>query len=225
MRKLLALATSPNVHEAAAAAARAQSLIERHRLEGLLAEPTEGEAVTDGAEAPLERSRKLRTWRVLLAQALAEPAGCVAYRVDGPDGQELRLVGRDEDRESVRVLWEWLVDRIQWLSATEGGRRSKAWHEAFRIGAVETIAERLVLAGQEAREGLAEAALVRVDPKLAARRMAVEDFVATRMSLGRGRSVRVDARAWAKGRQAGKAVPLPEGRRALAAGRPPGQED
>ena len=37
VRKLLALAGSSNVHEAAAAAARAQELITRHRLESLCA--------------------------------------------------------------------------------------------------------------------------------------------------------------------------------------------
>ena len=48
VRKLLALATSPNLHEAAAAAAAAQALIERHRLGSLLEAQTDADAgITD----------------------------------------------------------------------------------------------------------------------------------------------------------------------------------
>lgn len=220
VRKLLALATSPNVHEAASAAARAQSLIEKHRLEGLLlgqpeADLLTGGPITDGAEAPLERTRKLRKWRIVLAQAIAEHAGCVAYSAETPQGQELRLVGRAADRESARVLWDWLVEQIQWLSATEGAGRSRAWHEAFRIGAVESIAERLAQARAGVRETLPQEALVWVDPVVAARARAVEDYVQSELKLGKGRAIRVDVRAWERGREAAGAVVLPSGGRRL----------
>lgn len=218
VRKLLALATSPNVHEAAAAAARAQSLIERHRLEGLLLGQPEADPVTDGADSPLERARKLRTWRIVLAQALAEHAGCVAYSAETSQGQELRLVGRAADREAARVLWDWLVEQIQWLSATEGEGRSRAWHEAFRVGAVETIAERLRQARAGVREAMPVEALVRVDPLVVARARAVEDYVEDKLKLGKGRAIRVDARAWAKGREAAKGVALPSGRSRFSPG-------
>ena len=72
IRKLLGLATSSNVHEAAAAAAQAQLLIERHRVAHLLepAVPDE-DPLTDGAEAPLESARRPRRWKAALAAGLA----------------------------------------------------------------------------------------------------------------------------------------------------------
>lgn len=210
VRKLLALAGSPNVHEAAAAAARAQALIAQHRLEGVLGGAGEADPVTDGADEPLERARKLRRWRVVLASALAEANGCVAYTSDGPDGQEIRLAGRSADRAAARLLWDWLLDRIQWLSATLGPGRPRAWHEAFRIGAVDAVAERLAQGDATLRASLPPASLARWEPAVAARRAEVERFVAERLRLGRGRALRVDARAFAAGRAAGASLRTPD---------------
>jgi hypothetical protein len=203
VRKLLALAGSPNVHEAAAAASRAQALIAQHQLEALLDGAPDADPVLDG---PLAEARKLRPWKVALASALAEANGCVAY-TRGPG--ELRLVGRAADQEAVRMLWDWLLERLQWASATEGAGRSRAWHEAFRIGAADAIAARLREAGDAARAAVPEASLVRLDPALAARAAAVERYVAAHLRLGKGRGLRVDARAWARGKAAGNKVPLP----------------
>ena len=99
VRKLLALATSPNVHEAAAAAAAAQALVERHRLEGrLAAHAAVTGSLTDGREAPLDRARRLRRWKVALATGLADANGCLAYTAeDARTGETLLLVlGRGE---------------------------------------------------------------------------------------------------------------------------------
>jgi hypothetical protein len=169
VRKLLALATSPNVHEAAAAAARAQALISRHHLASLLGDTPDPDPVTDGADAPLERARKLRKWRVVLASSLAEVNGCVAYSVDLGAHQELRVAGRSADRTAVAALWEWLPERIQWLSASLGAGRSRQWHDDFRIGAVEAVVEQLRQAVHTAHDALSPAALVVVDPALSPR--------------------------------------------------------
>jgi hypothetical protein len=209
VRKLLALATSPNVHEAAAAAARAQALISRHHLEQLVAGEPDPDPVTDGAEAPLERARKLRKWRVVLAAGLCDVNGCVAYTVDLGREQELRVVGRSADRAMVQALWAWLPERLQWLSATHGAGRSRSWHDDFRIGAVDAVIEALRAAAGDAHGEVSAGALVPLDPLLTERAAAVDRFVAEHLRLGRGRGLRVDPRAWARGREAGRTVPLP----------------
>ncbi len=213
VRKLLALATSPNVHEAAAAAARAQRLVEQHRLEGWLAaeraEADDPDPIEDARDEPLEVARRLRKWKRVLASGLAEVNGCVAYTLEAPDGERLVLVGRSRDRAAVRELWEWLTKRIEWLSATEGGKRPRAWHDAFRIGAAESIVERLRQAGEDVRHA-EPTALVVVDAAVAAHRRAMDRFVEERLSLGRGRSIRVDVDAFEEGRAAGKDFDLRE---------------
>jgi hypothetical protein len=213
VRKLLALATSPNVHEAASAAAAAQALIERHRLQALLAAEADAadpaDPVTDGRDAPLERARRPRRWRIALAGGLAAANGCVAYTAEEGDETVLLVAGRATDREAVGVLWEWLVTRIAWLSATHGAGRPRAWHDAFRIGAAEAIVERLRSVGADEVATLDPAALVRVEPARAARAAAVERFTAERLHLAAGRALRVDGRAYARGRAEGANVPLP----------------
>ncbi len=213
VRKLLALATSSNPHEAALAAARAQALIEAHRLQGWLDAEQEAAAdpdpIEDARDEPLETARRIRKWKTVLANALAQANGCVAYTLDAGKMKSIVLVGRRRDREAVRTLWDWLVRRIEWLSATHGAGQDRQWHEAFRIGVVGAVAERLREAVAEAQEALPVRALVRVEPARAAHEQALERFVGEELELKRGRSIRVDLEAWRKGRAASDELELP----------------
>ncbi len=212
VRKLLALTSSPNVHEATTAAAVAQTLIARHRLESWLAAEQSAEddpdPIVDARESPLEASKRLRTWKVVLATALADANGCVAYTLAGGALKSIVLVGRSRDRAAVAELWGWLVTRIEWLSATHGVGQSRAWHDAFRVGVVGAIADRLSKVAAEVRGEYSESALVRVDPAIHAHRTALDRFVADRLSLGKGRGLRVDAAAWEQGRRAASDLDL-----------------
>jgi len=215
VRKLLALASSPNVHEAGLAAAKAQALIERHRLQSLLEDEARQEAdpVTDGRDEPLDTARKIRTWKSALAAGLAKSNGCIAYcAVIGPK-MHLLLAGRSGDRASVLALWEWLVPRIEWLSATHGAGQPRSWHESFRIGATEAIVERLAEAVIDARGAIepgtrASAALEKLEPTHSHRRAAVENFAKERLKLRPGRSIRVDGAALEHGRDRGRRMPI-----------------
>lgn len=212
VRKLLALAASPNVHEAATAASVAQTLIARHRLQGWLdaeaATADDPDPIVDARDTPLEASKRLRKWKVVLATALADVNGCVAYTLDRGKDQAIVLIGRGRDRDAVRALWDWLLVRVELLSATHGANHDKAWHEAFRIGCVDTIAQRLRHVAVEVRAELSEQALVRVDPAVQAEKEALEQFVASRMRFGKGRGIRVQADAWEAGRQAAEGLAL-----------------
>lgn len=213
VRKLLALAGSPNVHEAASAAAAAQALIERHRLAALLAATDLDAAnpVTDGQEAPLEAARKIRPWKVVLAAGLARANAGVAYTATRGHDEVLLVAARAPDRAAVAAVYEGVVKRIEWLSATHGAGRPRAWHEAFRVGAAEVVVARLSAGAAEAAAELAEADRAQLVPARAAQDAAVEDFVATRLRLRPGRGLRVDARGLARGRTEAKTMPLPRG--------------
>ena len=78
---------------------------------------------------------------------------------------------------AVVALWEWLVRRIEWLSASHGEGRDRGWHEAFRVGAVVTITERLRAGQQDTTAQLETAALVRVREGLARRQQRVQPGV------------------------------------------------
>ncbi len=210
VRKLLALAASPNVHEAASAAAKAQSLIEKHRLESMVAAATAEDAdpVTDGRETPLDCGRRIRKWKSALATGLAKNNGCIAYTAQLAEKTQLLIAGREADRLAIVALWQWLVPQIEWLSATHGAGQPRAWHEAFRIGAAETIVRRLEGALLEVRAAIGSAALARIEPTCARRKAAVESFADERLHLRPGRSIRVDSRALEQGRALAKRLPV-----------------
>ncbi len=214
VRKLLALATSPDVHEAASAAAQAQALITRHRLEDLLAAEDaaahDPDPLVDAHDTPLDVTRKQRPWKVALAGALAEVNGCLVYTRAGPDGEALVLVGRGRDRAAVQTLWVWLVRRIEWLSATHGQGRPRRWHEAFRVGAVDAIAARLRATTTATHDAAEPRALVVIDRALEVERAALGRFAAEHLRLTPGRALRVDAAAWRRGHAAGGTMELPQ---------------
>lgn len=202
VEKLLALATSSNVHEAAAAAARAQALIAAHRLEGLLAaKQADDEEI---GEEPIERARRPRAWRGVLASGLAEQSGCLVYGAQVGAETELRVVGRDEDRAMVLALFRWLAPRLEWLSATHGPGRDRAWHDAFRVGAAEQVLERL--------RALAEPEETALQLDFSRRSSAVAAWAERHLRLGRGRGMRLHADGYGKGRGAAGEVVLPERR-------------
>jgi hypothetical protein len=216
VHKLLALTASPNAHEALAAARAAQALISRHRLEAWLQTDAAADAdpLSDGRDQPLERARRLRKWKVALGGALAEVNATAAWVLETGSEEHLCIAGRARDRALVQALYEGLARRIEWASATAGAGRPRAWHEAFRIGMADAIAPRLaevdaeLEAGSRALGPAGEGALVRI----AQERAALERFLDERFGPGKGRRLRVDARAYARGRAAGAELPLPRRR-------------
>lgn len=210
VQKLLALATSSNVHEAASAAAAAQALINRHQLASLLAGHSADpqDPITSGLEAPLEVAKRFRRWKLFLATGLAVENAGLAWSTEVGGETHLCFCGHRQDRVAMRLVWSSLVTRIEWLSATHGPGRPRQWHEAFRIGAAEEIVARMAAgdvvfaaaAGDEAP--LTALAVAQAAPLRAARVAAVRAFAARELPRERGRAVLVDMRAL----KAGKAV-------------------
>lgn len=233
VRRLLRLAESDNVHEAASAAARAQALMSRYRIEAAALD-TGGEdehGIKDHRDAPLEASKRLRPWKTYLAGAIARTNGCRIYLHTRGAERAVVLVGRAEDAELVRVLFSELTKRVEAMTRKHGAGRDRAFCNAFRLGMVTTIAERLERARQEARTraltpgpdletgddlddllgppidgARASLAIARLD----AREDAVDRFMERELRLARGKSrgLRADAEGYALGRVIGHEVDL-----------------
>jgi hypothetical protein len=135
IRKLLALATSGNPNEAASAAAKAVSLMERYEI---LAAEVEG----TGGEEPMERMtfgdlmKRLERWRFFLADGVASAHWCaVCYRrLTG----EIEIVGRRSDVLAAQRVLEWCHGEIIQLARACAGRGRRYAH-AFRLGCVWAI--------------------------------------------------------------------------------------
>lgn len=151
-RSLLRLAARGGTPEEAAAAARAQAVIDRWDLtEAAIG----GAQETERAEEPMrsfgtepegwigvapQRSR----WHSRLASKIARQNGCYVYRDRrASSGWSIEIVGRPSDVDTVRYLYAWLSGEVERLVNGRGKGMGESWRQEFAAGAVETIAERL----------------------------------------------------------------------------------
>jgi len=143
IRKLLALADSPNENEAAAAAEKAQALMLRYGIEMASIAASGGEHVLDG---------KVDRWRRMLAAAVARSAGGrVVWARDGYGrGQgKIFFYGPAGVVGGIVGLYRYLEAQLVVISAAAtAGRRERrvhgrTWRNSFLLGAVGRVGQRL----------------------------------------------------------------------------------
>lgn len=212
VRKLLALSQSSNPHEAAAAAAAAERLMQAHRL-------SEAELGDPGDPSPIEsedfeRMRAgLVTWRALLANEIARLHGC-ALLERRPAGQPrpvtLLIYGEPGDVAAVRVLYSWArreVEAVTTKSCRLGGLRGtdrETWRNSFRLGCVTGICDGMIEAARRVRADASSTALAVVDQRLARADQAVAGEV--NVKPPHVQHGRLDTQAFGAGERAGRAL-------------------
>jgi Protein of unknown function (DUF2786) len=149
IRKLLALADSPNENEAAAAAEKAQALMLRYGIELARVAAWTGERlavdehVVDGRVDP---------WRRMLAAAVARSAG--GQIVWAPDGYsrgqgKIFFYGPSGTVGGMIELYRYLEAQLVVISAAAAATRrerrvhGRTWRSSFLLGAVGRLAHRL----------------------------------------------------------------------------------
>lgn len=168
VRKLLALAGSDNEHEAAAAAARAASIMERYEIEAadlgnLDDEPEEIEETTFD-----DHGGRLTRWRAVLASILAQASGCAVYTVGG----RIQIVGKPSDVERAGILFRYCREEIERLAIRHARGQGRAYANAYRHGCVSAIGTSIRQEAAKTQRAAQEAgntsALVLVDRQKAA---------------------------------------------------------
>lgn len=159
IRKLLALSTSSNPNEAAAAAAKAQELLLKHHLDMSMIETHEDEADMIAREDFVGGDG---VWQLSLMSAVAKAYLCRVVRTHerNPSAKGAQFLkryavfGRPENIEITKYLYTYLQREIKRLcteAVTEQGYSkldmaeglSKSFAAAFRVGAVVTIKAKL----------------------------------------------------------------------------------
>lgn len=174
-RACLRLATSSNPNEAALAAARAQEIMDKYRLD--MAEVGEvwdetraSDAIVDHGDDPLDSTRRRHsTWCGQLAAGLGGMNAVIVYRTKLVNGtQILKLIGRKEDVEIVRSLYTWLRSETMRLlkENVPPGVRGKIIR-AYCLGVVETILKRLRREQEKTFAAASTMAVMRVQNQLA----------------------------------------------------------
>ncbi len=170
IRKLLALAKSDNVNEAAAAAARAQAIIDNHKID--LALLQEEEQHEEQPEEPVRRcldfplfavARRIPAWKWDLAWSLCDANQCRPWSSTEYDEAEEKyarvcyVIGRTGDAQTVQYLHQYLAHEIDRLAKTHSGK-GRTWLNNFRLGAVSEIERRLKLKKRYDRKALTRSA-------------------------------------------------------------------
>ncbi len=155
--KLLRLAKSPNAHEAALAAAKAQEVIDRYKLDindiDFDAQETkrDNEPVKDfGYEDPLDETSYLQAWITKLSFVVSNHNGCrIIYRKvdtmgDGKNrGAVIKVVGRPSDVQTTRYLYALLRSEVLRLRDEACVGNGRTFKRQFALGVVDTIARKL----------------------------------------------------------------------------------
>lgn len=168
VQKLLALAGSPNPHEAALAAGRAAELIARHQLQGVLREAQTEEAISLFRDEPLDASKRLRGWKIALGSVLARFNDCrilltgpVSGKRHGAREKERKIwiVGRPDDAQRLRSIYPAMVRLVEQVTMQKLQGAGHRFREDFRKGVVHALAQAMQAGRQsswqevEAKEG------------------------------------------------------------------------
>lgn len=172
VRKLFALATSSNIHEAAAAAEKAQELIERYALDEALifsqpdsttsTKPRHTETRQDVTSCVIHRRGKnISAWIGQLSGGIASVNRCRCWWDRGYSTSELKACGMPDDLAIVAAMVDHLINEVERLfdetprpNMSRGA--GKSWANSFKLGASSEIVLRLREAAKQERAKLTE---------------------------------------------------------------------
>jgi hypothetical protein len=149
IRKLLELSKSDNEHEAAAAAARAATLMAEYAVTEAMLEVSDSEhksePIVEGELAEQDQTKTKTAWRVAVGSAVAKSFDCRTFFMFN----NLVALGRTSSVNAWRYTCAYLfqvIDRLAdgaWAS-TGQAYGARGWKNAFRLGAATVVAQRLL---------------------------------------------------------------------------------
>ncbi len=226
LRKAIAclqLAGSPNQHEAALAASKAQEIIDRYNLcvddikMGNTPKEEAEENIVDFGADPLHEVCQVDTlWTIRLAGIVAKLNSCRIYYSTKVSGSAIvKLIGRPSNVQTVRYIFGWLEREVRRITRQECRGYTRKYQIAFRAGVVDTIYHKLEEQRQETyanvqKEAVNPYAMVLVTNSIArveAKGLAVDKWIADNMKLRQPKfRAQTDWSARAHGQEAGKDI-------------------
>ncbi len=152
IQKLLALATSSNEHEAAAAMGKAQELLLKHNLSMAEIEPIGGGSPVGMQEVPVH-TRATNKWLYILAGGIARTnfSQTLIGNTRPEDGNKrtarrIVFIGREENATVCCELLAWIVPQAESWGRREKRRsgNNSGHRNSYMVGLAEGIAQRLL---------------------------------------------------------------------------------
>ena len=135
--KLLALASSPNEHEAALAAEKAAELLAKHNLSVADLGQDKDEDIT---KSIVDKTGRYVTWKMWILAGIANANGCQAMR--STYSGEMRVVGTETNIAVSKSLYEYLTAIVDKLVKQHRGK-GRVFINAFRVGCATRLRQRL----------------------------------------------------------------------------------
>ena len=202
IQKLLTLGESDNEHESALAIARAQALMERHRI--TMADVVGAEAGEKVAEfevmvglggSKTGRLKRRVGWHGFLAGTIARANGCFMVWA----GPKIFIAGCESDVKAAMAMRSFCQAEIDRLTAKFAAGQGRAWGVAFRNGCVDAIGaairEEQAALREELRGTVTETALVIVNTRATEARGYFGKLGTSNLSSGSDYSGRAAGRA------------------------------
>jgi hypothetical protein len=148
----LRLAKSSNPNEAALAAAKAQDIIDRYKLDTSAmdydaeAKKQDDEKIEDfGSAGPIDEASNHQRWCLTLATTVASSNQCyIYYAVTAVSGYNIRIIGRPSDVGTVRYMYAYLKAEAMRLKKENCAGHSSTYGRQFCLGVVDAIRVKLL---------------------------------------------------------------------------------
>lgn len=191
--------------EAQSAAAAAQRLMAKHRIDAAdLADP--GENLQDIIEdTAWHDGKKCDTWRAVLLMAVGKANGCEVYKY----GARLMIVGTQSQVDISCYLFGMLMAQVDAFTKQNAAGRGRTYANNYRLGMVYTLRDRLMESAKQETAHASERAMVRIRREDAA----LSKHMTDKHPNMRKASVssRRDAAAMDRGRRDGHSVQMHKG--------------
>lgn len=206
IRKLLNLSTSSNVHEASAAAAKAQALLSEYNL-SMTDIPNDAKESVSAFGKTARTRQRLEPWAYTLAHRVSEAFDCDYYhsRCEG----NTYFVGVGADPEVCSWTYQYLYKTLLRMGSTylrtqcrrlRSKKSRKGARASYLRGVVYILAQRLN--EQKQQTPVTESTLVPFKAKL------IEDAMPTDISTTPLKTERLRENDWANGMKDGEDIPL-----------------
>ncbi len=211
VQKLLALAKSSNINEAAAATAAANKLIDQYRLsEADLSLSSEDDQIVEDDGFVYETGRII-PWKNSLAITLAKHYGCAMFNSTiYPNGRKVsryKLIGKKSDIQITKYMFSWLTAECNRLLEKEAYGKGKIFSQSYCQGFVSGVSQQLVQSRAAAKQEASSSAIIKID----AREQEAVSFMNKLYNLKSSKAhsaSRIDPRAFDAGMSKGKSIHL-----------------
>lgn len=153
---LMRLSSSANENEAAAAFAKAQELLTKHRISMVeIEDAVSKENAPSITGTVIDQGKRIITWKTNLLHVICKLNGCFDYTWHTHEKAGVNINGFENDVEIVKYMYDSIVQQIEFLATRARELKlgdGKTFYNNYKLGIVSAVNRRLTEANEEAKK-------------------------------------------------------------------------